>query len=521
MKNKKADGERISKNSKPKWVRMVLRRRFLVITLLLLQIWLIVMMFLSVGTNYSVFAPTMSLLSYIVVIYILGIEDKPSYKLTWVVLILAVPFFGGLFYLMLRFQGGRKTFRKKIETIEKETNSLFIRNAESEEKLKNFDINNYMLSKYLFGHKGFPVYENTGVEYYDTGEKKFESMISELKKAEKFIFLEYFIIGKGKMWDSILDILQEKVKKGIEVRVIFDDIGCFALLPKNYHKYLESIGIKCVLFGPFVPILSTQQNNRDHRKIAVIDGKVAFTGGVNIADEYINEKKRFGHWKDAAVMIKGEGVWSFTLMFLQTWNVLRPEDKDYLKYKTDYTEETDGFMQPYCDRPYDDDTVGEHVYMSIINRACNYIYITTPYLILENSMSYALCEAARSGVDVRIITPHIPDKAYVHMTTRSYYPELLKAGVKIYEYTNGFIHSKTFVSDDKIGTVGTINADYRSLYLHFECGLLIHGGSAIKDIKKDFLDTVKISHKIKLKDCKRNIFSRIVQRMLRLFAPLM
>ncbi len=515
------DNKKISSNQKPKWMRMVLRRRVFVIALLLLQLFLIALMFLRAGTSFSLFAPIMSIISYIVAIYILGIEDKPAYKLTWMVLILAFPFFGGVLYLAMQFQGKANKTEKAFSDIEEKTMPLLAKDIKTEEKLKAFDINNYQTAKYLSSYKGFPVYENTSIKYFEAGEKKFESLIYELENAEKFIFLEYFIIAKGIMWDTILRVLEKKVKEGVEVRVIFDDIGCFMLLPKNYHKTLEQKGIKCVIFNPFSPILSTIQNNRDHRKIAVIDGKTAYTGGINIGDEYINVQKRLGHWKDTAVMIKGQAVWSFTLMFLQMWNVLRPEDTDFLKYKSDFSEASDGFVQPYCDRPRDSDTVGEHVYMSIINRACDYLYITTPYLILENSMSYALCEAAKSGVDVKIITPHIPDKAYVHMTTRSYYPELIDAGVKIYEYTNGFIHSKTFLSDDKIATVGTINADYRSLYLHFECGLLIHASSALENIKNDFLCTLKHCTEITAKDLKENIFVRTAQRLLRLFAPLM
>lgn len=506
---------------KPKWMRLVLRRRVFVIGLLLLQLALIVMMFLRAGTVFSLFAPLMSFISYIAAIYILGTEDKPAYKLTWAVLILAFPFFGGMFYLMLRLQGRTKKFENAFSETEEKTMPYLKRNENIEERLKSFDINNYQTAKYLFSHKGFPVYENTSVRYFESGEKKFESLIAELKKAKKFIFLEYFIISKGFMWDTILEVLEDKVSKGVEVRVIFDDIGCFMLLPKNYHKTLEGKGIKCVLFNPFSPVLSTRQNNRDHRKIAVIDGKTAFTGGVNLGDEYINLVERYGHWKDTAIMIKGEAVFSFTLMFLQMWNVLRPEDNDFFKYKTDYKEPCDGFIQPYCDRPRDEDNVGEHVYMSIINRACKYLYITTPYLILENSMSYALCEAAKSGVDVKIITPHIPDKAYVHMTTRSYYSELINAGVKIYEYKKGFIHSKTFLSDDKIGTIGTINADYRSLYLHFECGVLIHASSVLEDMKNDFERTLSQCIEITPEDIKGNIFTRTIQRLLRLFAPLM
>lgn len=506
---------------KPKWVRIVFRRRVGVIALILLQLALIVMTFLSAGTKYSLFDPIMSLISYIVVIYILGIEDKPAYKLTWVVLILAFPFFGGVFYLMFKSQQSTKRFGRKFENIEEKSLPLLIRNEETERELEKFDRNCYQNSKYLFSHKGFPVYKATTTEYFDIGEKKFEKLVCELKKAEKFIFLEYFIISKGFMWETILEVLQEKAQKGVEVRLIYDDIGCFMLLPKNYHKILEKMGIKCVMFNPFVPVLSTIQNNRDHRKIAIIDGRVAFTGGVNIGDEYINIKERFGHWKDTAIMIKGEAVWSLTVMFLQTWNVFKAEDEDFTIYKGNFSEENDGFVQPYCDRPLDDDNVSEHVYMSMINRAYDYLYITTPYLILEDAMASALCNAAKTGVDVKIITPHIPDKAYVHMVTRSYYYSLLKAGVKIYEYKKGFIHAKTFVSDDKTATVGTVNADYRSLYLHFECGVLLHGSLAVEAVKEDFLNTLSECVEIEQKDCKRNIFVRIAQRLLKLFAPLM
>ena len=507
--------------TRPKWMRIVFRRRVFVILLLVLQVFLIVLMFLSAGTNYSVFAPVMSIISYVVAVFILGAEDKPAYKLTWVVLILAFPFFGGMFYLIIRNQWTAKSFDKKFKTAEEQSRGLLVCGDESLEKIKEFDRACYLNSNYLYSYAGFPVYENTQVQYLKSGEEKFEQLVCELKKAEKFIFLEYFIISQGYMWETILKILEEKAQSGVDVRVIFDDIGCFMLLPKDYHKTLEKAQIKCVLFNPFVPILSTVQNNRDHRKIAIIDGLVAFTGGINIGDEYINREERFGHWKDCAIMVKGKAVWSFTVMFLQMWNVFRKDDEDFNIFRAETEEVSDGFVQPYSDRPLDGKAVVEHVYMSIISRACDYLYITTPYLILEDSMSSALCEAAKCGVDVKIITPHVPDKAYVHLTTRSYYAELIKAGVKIYEYKKGFIHSKVFLSDDKTASVGTANADYRSLYLHFECGALIHGCKTIYDIKKDFLETLDECIEIKESDCKRNLFMRIIQRLLRLFAPLM
>ena len=346
-----------------------------------------------------------------------------------------------------------------------------------------------------------------------------------LEKAEHYIFLEFFIIHEGVMWDSILEILKRKAKQGVTVRLIYDDMGCFLLLPTDYPKQLEQMGISCVKFNPFRPFLSAIQNNRDHRKIISIDGKVAFPGGINLADEYINAIERFGHWKDSAIKVEGEAAWSFTLMFLQMWDACRWEDEDFSRY---YPWQTNpcpviggGFVQPYMDSPMDTENVGEHVYLQILNQAKDYVYINTPYLIVDDSMVSALTLAAKRGVDVRIITPHKWDKWAIHMTTRSYYRELVKAGVKIYEYTNGFNHSKTFVSDDCTATVGTTNLDFRSLYLHFECGALLFNCEAVSQVKEDFLNTLTICQPITEEDCRHNVFVRLFQDILRLFAPLM
>ena len=327
------------------------------------------------------------------------------------------------------------------------------------------------------------------------------------------------------MWDSILEILKRKAKQGVTVRLIYDDMGCFLLLPTDYPKQLEQMGISCIKFNPFRPFLSAIQNNRDHRKIISIDGKVAFTGGINLADEYINAIERFGHWKDSAIKVEGEAAWSFTLMFLQMWDACRRENEDFSRYYPWQTNPCpvigDGFVQPYMDSPMDTENVGEHVYLQILNQAKDYVYINTPYLIVDDSMVSALTLAAKRGVDVRIITPHKWDKWAIHMTTRSYYRELVKAGVKIYEYTNGFNHSKTFVSDDCTATVGTTNLDFRSMYLHFECGALLFNCEAVSQVKEDFLNTLTICQPITEEDCRHNVFVRLFQDILRLFAPLM
>ena len=351
-------------------------------------------------------------------------------------------------------------------------------------------------------------------------------MIEELKKAKHYIFIEYFIIEEGFMWDSVLDILIKKVREGVDVRVIYDDFGCICKLPHHYDEKLRELGIKCVVFNPVTPVVTVRHNTRDHRKILVIDGHTGFTGGINLADEYINRVERFGHWKDASIMLKGDAVWSLTVMFLQTWNFYNNFIEDYDNYRPEKFKveeiESDGYVQPYGDSPLDNERLGEFTYLNMINRAKDYIYINTPYFIVDNEITTALELAAKSGVDVRIVTPCVPDKWYVHILTRSYYEQLISVGVKIYEYTPGFIHSKTFVCDDELGVVGTINLDFRSLYFHFECGIWLYKTKSVMEIKEDFLKTLDVCHEVTLEEC-RNVkwYIRIIRSFLRVFAPLM
>ena len=325
------------------------------------------------------------------------------------------------------------------------------------------------------------------------------------------------------MWNTILKILQDKVKEGIEVRIIYDDFGCVAPLPNDYDKQLEKMGIKVVVFNEVKPFRGIIMNNRDHRKIMIIDGKTAFCGGINLADEYINEKIRFGHWKDNGIMIKGEGVYNFIVMFLSLWNAYKSEDQNYEIYKINQKDKykENGYISAYCDNPLDSDNVGENVYLNIINQAKKYLYISTPYLILDSELNKALTLAAKRGVDVRIMVPKIADKKIVYSLSSSYFEELISNGVKIYAYTPGFIHSKVFVSDDKIATVGTFNLDYRSLYLHFECGVYLEEVDEIKNIKKDLENTFKESHKVTEKEATPGFIKSVWQGILRLFAPLM
>ena len=473
-------------------------------------------------------------LSILVCVNVINKREKPGYKLTWIFIILLFPIFGGIFYIILNFWSNPKKLRKAIDKNIKDSRDAFYLAGNRLDELVNvhpeFKINAHYLQEYA----GFPVYGNTRQEYLDSGEMFFYKVLEELRKAEKYIFLEFFILKEGLMFNSILKILERKAAEGLDIRIMYDDLGCFFTLPPDFREDLKKKGIKTFVFNPFRPIVSSLQNNRDHRKIISIDGKVAFTGGLNLADEYINAVERFGHWKDAAIKIEGDGAWSFTLIFLQMWNLSKKEKDDYASFypwknnTLDHTMEgvTEGFekwgyVQPYADSPIDTENVGEHVYIQIINQARDYVYINTPYLVVDDNLLSALTLAAKSGVDVRVITPHRWDKWIVEITSRSYYRRLIQAGVKVYEYSSGFNHGKTFVSDDKIATVGTTNLDFRSLYLHFECGVLIYSSETIASIKEDFLRTLPVSQEMTLKDCARNAFQRIIQDVLRIFAPVM
>jgi cardiolipin synthase len=380
-------------------------------------------------------------------------------------------------------------------------------------------------SRYLEQSSLCPAHTHTETTYFPLGDEMFVRIKEELEKAQRFIFLQYFIIRPGVMWNEILEILCRKASQGVEVRVMYDDVGCLYTLPSNYERVLREKGIACKAFNRYRPVVSLRLNNRDHRKILIVDGEVGFTGGINLADEYINVEERFGHWKDSGVMLRGEAVWNFTVMFLSAWSYNEPKQEDVQCFRPQPGAALcaeDGVVQPYDDSPLDDQPVGANVYHNLISKATRYVYLTTPYLVIDDDMASALCVAAQSGVDVRIITPHIPDKKIVFELTRAHYLILLEAGVRIFEYTPGFIHAKNFVVDDQFATVGTVNMDYRSLYLHFECGVWMSGSSAIADVRRDFLDTQAVSQEITLETAR--LFSqrkRLYHALLRAFAPLL
>ncbi|MDR3138754.1 MAG: cardiolipin synthase [Treponema sp.] len=514
-----------SSKTQKKWVRVIFRRRVFVISILFLQLCFVLFFIAGSSMAFHMVSLALNLLSVLVSIRILNKKEKSAYKIIWIFLILLFPIFGGLLYILFSTQSNPRKLRRLIQAGDLLYRPFYLWPGNVLPALGKEHEDCLPQACYLQEYAGFPVYAHTRTEYFNSGESFFQRVLTELERAERYIFLEFFILRQGAMLNPIIAILERKAREGLDVRIIYDDLGCFMSLPHTYKQHLERNGIRCIVFNPFKPIFSSLQNNRDHRKIISIDGKVAFTGGINLADEYINAYERFGHWKDAAIMLSGEAAWSLTLIFLEMWN-LEQEHKDdvralYPWKDSPCTVKSDGYVQPYADSPIDTENVGEHVYIRIINSARKYVYINTPYLVVDDNLLSALTLAAKSGVDVRIITPHRWDKRIVAVTSRSYYRQLLSAGVKVYEYTAGFNHSKTFVSDDRVATVGTTNLDFRSLYLHFECGVLVYRNRAVQAVKEDFLKTIPVSHEITLPECARNAPQRILQDALRLFAPLM
>lgn len=505
-------------------VSFLFSRLSLIIMMLLLQITIIVVVILYLSQNaiYAYFL--MYVVGFFAVMGIISNEENPSYKLTWAIFILMFPIIGGLFYLFLGNKRMPGKLKRQIDATLENTKTYSPDNSLAQTALKPVDAHLALDSGYIYNMSGYPLYGNTAGEYYATGEAFFCRVVEELKKARKFVFIEFFIIREGLMWNTILDILREKVEEGVEVVVMYDDIGCIRTLPSGYYRTLRSYGIKVSVFNPFHPRISMILNYRDHRKIIVIDGNVGFVGGCNLADEYINILPRYGHWKDTAVMLQGEGVWSITFMFLQLlkFSQNRISIKSFDHYRPTQAVRSDGYVQPYTDSPLDRTNVAEGIYLNMLNRAVEYVYIATPYLIIDNEMMMALITAAQSGLDIRIITPCKPDKWYVHVLTQSHYRRLLEAGIRIYEYTPGFIHAKMFVSDDDIACVSSCNMDYRSFYLHFECGSVFYHSSICMDVKEDLLRTMEVSQEITLENLRRPpVWKRILIPLLKIVAPLM
>ena len=535
----KAENNKILKEKKnwilllfKKLAKLIFNRIFYVAVAMLVQLGWILMMVLRLAAYSRYIDIGLRLIGIVLVLWILNKEINPSYKLAWTMLILILPILGVVLYFVFGRSRIAAIMQQHLEQRIEESREYLRDRPQTRQKLEALDPSASNQSRYISDVSRFPVHENTTAEYFQVGDDMFPVLVRELKQAKKYIFIEYFIINDGVMWQTILNILEKKAAEGVDVRLIYDGFGCLTTLPHKYYEELQKKGIKCQVFNPFRPILNIIQNNRDHRKITVIDGKVAYTGGMNLADEYINARVRFGYWKDAAIRLTGECVWSFTSMFLELWDYILKIESDYTFYRATSMEkhrlqekihaDEKGFVQPYTDSPLDHEDVGENVYLNIISRAKKYLYIFTPYLIIGSEMRTALVNAAKSGVDVRLVVPGIPDKKLVYFLTQSNFPYLIKNGVKIYTYTPGFIHAKCFVSDDVQATVGTVNMDYRSLCLHFECGVWMYRTRAVLQVKEDALKTFAESHEVTLEEFQRKSFLvRTFMGALKLFAPLL
>ncbi len=510
-----------------RFLKKILSRVFLFSLGIFLQLaWLFLLVFL-LSEYYLPIALLLTVISIAAALFIVGRPGNPAIKMAWVVPILVFPLFGGILFLISGGKGPKRKLKKALDKSFELIKPYAVSPQAVEREFSSRD--EYIKGQcYYLESSGFPLYENTAVDYDDNGKDAWLRIIEDLKKAEKFIFMEYFIIKHGVMWQTILDILKEKAAAGVDVRLIYDDMGNISVMPRKYAKELASYGIKCHVFNRYRPVYSVVMNHRDHRKILVIDGHTAYTGGINFSDEYIGAKDRCGEWKDNSIRLHGEGVRSMTLLFLHMWNAVclpeqRLEDIDALMPKPEDVADVTcpGVVQPYGDSPVDSEPLAENVYLNIINQSTKYCYIFTPYVIIDQEMMRALCLAAKRGVDVRMVVPEIPDKKIVYHLTLSHLPELMESGVKVYKFTPGFVHSKSFVADDRIAVVGSINTDYRSLYHHFENACLFVDHPVIMDVKKDFEDTFPVCEEQKVQKHRMPLLYDVYLSILKLFAPLM
>ena len=499
------------------------RMIFVVLSVLFQAGW-IMLLVLRLNKYSAWISLATSIAALFVVIRVYASRENSAYKILWIMLILAFPVMGLCLYLLLGHSIALQTMKKRFTGLSEEYSKKLSQDPSVMRTLEEKDLAVANQARYIRNYGRYPVYGNTDVKFYGDAADGLEAQKRELEKAESFIFMEYHAIEDSVAFDGIRKILAQKAKEGVEVRVLYDDVGSIGFISPEFIKRMEADGIRCRVFNPLVPFLHVFMNNRDHRKITVIDGKVGFTGGYNLADEYFNITHPYGQWKDTGIRLEGDAVKSLSVLFLEMWNAVKAADGDILKYlpEVPYKAGERCFVQPYGDSPLDDEPMGENVYMNVVKNARGYVYFTTPYLIISDEFSRELRLAAKRGVDVRIITPGIPDKKPVYQVTRSYYAGLVKDGVRIYEYTPGFVHAKQCVCDDETAVIGTINMDYRSLYLHFENGVFLYDCQAVRDMKKDFESMFPVSREV-TEEYKsgRSAALRIGQCILRLFAPLM
>ena len=502
-----------------KFFSRIINRATITIVLVALQIAWLLWAFWAFTAGRVWLNGLLNALSIIIMLYLVRKDENSAYKIGWIVLIGLFPLLGGALYLAFGNKAPAKGLRTRMQKVEQVHTADLAPQPEQTDMLDRASKN---MCHYVETYGPYPAWKQTKTRYFACGEAMYPKLLDDLEHAEKFIFLEFFIVKTGTMWDGIEKILKRKAAQGVDVRLIYDDFGSLLGLPTDFVIRMERSRIHCIPFNPVVPLVSLVMNHRDHRKIVVIDGNVAYTGGVNLADEYINAEQRFGYWKDAAIRLEGAAVWNFTVIFLNGWNAFRPMESDYHAFAPSrLPEESDGVVQPYSDSPLDEEPLAETVYLNILSQAQRYVYIYTPYLAVGEEMLDALKTAAKRGVDVRLVLPGIPDKKLVFRLSRSYYVPLIRAGVRIYEYTPGFLHAKCYVSDDHVAVVGSINMDYRSLFLHFECGALLYDNSQVIALRDDVLNTLPQCREVQLSDCRTSLPGTVLDSVLRLLSPLM
>ncbi|MDO4798254.1 MAG: cardiolipin synthase [Coriobacteriales bacterium] len=502
------------------------KRFIFAIVAIVVQVIVYFILFLYLESYWKIIDVLIGLAAVVLVLGIYSQNKTSAMKVPWMVLILAVPILGVLLYLFIGFNGRTKKMSERYAAIDEQLYPLLPRNEEVQQHLAKRDKRAANIAHYIYERSHYPAYENTDITYYDDAAAGLEAQKAELRRAQKFIFMEYHAIENAESWWGIQEILEERVAAGVEVRVFYDDMGSIGFINTDFVDLLESRGIRCRVFNPFSPGLNLFLNNRDHRKITVVDGKVGFTGGYNLANEYFNLTHPFGEWKDTGIRLEGDAVKSLTVAFLEMWNAgveKVTNDTDFAQYLPDYDYQAKehAFVVPYADSPMDDEQVGEDVYISVAEYAQDYAYFVTPYLIITDEMTHALGLAAKRGVDVRVITPGIPDKKLVYSITRSYYHSLVRNGVRIFEWSPGFNHSKMSVADDKIATCGTINLDYRSLYHHFENGCLYADCDAVIQTREDFEATFAQCREVTEEYANPDVMKKFSQLILRFIAPLM
>ncbi len=502
------------------------RVAFAAVSVLLQIIWLYVGLY-RLGELYSWITVAVNLLASLLVLYIYSTHVTAAMKMPWIVLIMAFPFLGVMLYLMVGLNGGTYRMKKCYQRLDERLLPLLQKDFDNIEELEQVDAGVAGQSRYIQNYTGYPAYGNTDIVFFEDSAEAFEAQLREIEKAEKFVFMEYHAIEDAEAFGALHTLLKEKVEAGVEVRIFYDYMGSVGFIGNEFVKKMEADGIRCRVFNPVLPFFNVFLNNRDHRKITVIDGKVGFVGGYNLADEYFHISSPYGYWLDTGVRMEGDAVKSLTITFLENWNAIKNDDKedaDFLKYLVNYPYKAKekGIVQPYADSPLDEERVGENVYINVLRNARKYAYFTTPYLIITDEMNNAFAMAAKSGVDVRIITPGIPDKKMIFGVTRSYYAGLVKNGVRIFEFTPGFCHAKQCVSDDKVAICGTINLDFRSLYHHFENAVFFYDYKAVHDVKNQFDDLFEQCHEVTQEyRGERSGALRLKQMILRLIAPLM